>query len=161
MSLIMNARLKYLSILRPSICKTAGTTSSKERIRRCIADWILYREYWDKDDNLDTFSQRTGIPREEITSFLYDHTGGRYLSIRKELRIEDAKSLIRERPDLSVYEIAKMVGIYDKSNFRKDFTELVGYKPKLWKECGGRRWKCFIASQDKDRNRCSSPRKSS
>lgn len=157
----MSARLKYLSMLRPSICRIDKSSPNKEHIRRCIVDWILYREYWDKNDNLDTFSQRTGIPREEITSFLYDHTGGRYLSIRKELRIDDAKNMIRERPDLSVHEIAKMVGIYDKSNFRKDFTEIVGYRPKLWKECGGKRWKCFIASLDKDRNRCPSLRMSS
>lgn len=149
----MDARLKYLSILRPSICKVAETSPKKERIRKCIVNWILYREYWDQHDSLDSFSSRTGIPREEITSFLSEYSGSRYLSIRRELRLSDAKDLMLERPELPIYEIAKMVGINDKSNFRKDFTEMTGYKPKIWQECKGKRWKCFIATLGKDKNR--------
>lgn len=161
MILSMDARLKYLSILRPSICTVAGTSPQKEQIRRSIVNWILYREYWDQNDSLDAFSDRTGIPREEITSFLFNHTGHRYLSIRRELRICDAKTMMLERPELPINEVARMVGISDKSNFRKDFTETVGYKPTLWKECKGKRWRCFINSLEKDRNHSPSPRTSS
>ena len=143
----MNTRLHYFSLLRSSTCRYYSTNPDKEEIRKSIVDWILFREYWDKDDNIDNFSSRTGIPREEITSFLLEHIGKHYLSLRKELRIEDAKELILERPDLSIYEIARMVGFADKSNFRKDFTDHVGVRPKVWRECKGNRIRCRLSAK--------------
>lgn len=143
----MDTRLHYFSMLRSSACKLHSTDPEKENIRRCIVDWILFREYWEMDDNIEKLSHRTGIPREEITEFLNDYTGKRYLALRKELRLEDAKQLILEHHELSVYEVAKMVGFADKSNFRKDFTEYVGVKPKIWKECNGNRLKCRLIAK--------------
>lgn len=133
----MTARIRYLSCLRASVCDDFPNRTEKEKIRRHIVDWIIYRKYWDKDDSIERLSVDFGIPREEVTEFLYEKTGSRYLSIRKELRIEDAEELLLCRRDLNVYDIARMVGFTDKSNFRREFSEAVGVKPTEWRECNG------------------------
>lgn len=153
--------MHYFSVLRSSACGLHTTEPEKEKIRKSVVEWMLYRDYWDKDDNIDRLSKRTGIPRSEISDFLLERTGKRYLTIRKELRMEDAKNLILERQDLNVYEIAQMVGFADKSNFRKDFTEYVGVKPIKWRELKKHSLKRLLTSLGPDQNHCPSPRKSS
>lgn len=135
----MTARIRYLSCLRASVCDVFPYRTEREKIRRHIVDWIIYRKYWDKDDSIERLSVDFGIPREEVTEFLYEKTGCRYLSIRKELRLEDAEELLLCRKDLNVYDIARMVGFTDKSNFRREFSEAVGLKPAEWRECNGNR----------------------
>ena len=102
-------------------------------------------------------ADRLGVPREDVSDLLWICTGERFLTIRKRLRIGDAKRLLLSRPDMTMSEVARTVGFQDKSDFRRAFKEETGYLPRVWRESGGKRLKCRIkAIREAGRNRCSS-----
>ena len=59
----------------------------------------------------------------------------KFPTVRKVLRIEDAKKLLSET-DIPISNISKMVGFNDKSDFRKQFREMLGYTPSEWRVSG-------------------------
>ena len=75
-----------------------------------------------------------GVPEAQLNRFIRSWYDKGVLSWRKELRIEEAKRLLLSLPDVPVSEIGRLVGIEDKSNFRKQFTELVRMSPRAWRE---------------------------
>jgi len=88
----------------------------------------LYRE----DMDLAATAEHLGVSPQQL-SFYFKHVMGKpYTQWRKEMRIEDAKGLLME-PDLSISEIAGLVGIPDKSNFRRRFADVTGCTPKEWR----------------------------
>ena len=56
---------------------------------------------------------------------------------RTNLRIEEAKRLLIENPELSTHIISEMSGFSDRSNFHRQFVKVVGCSPKQWRESGG------------------------
>ena len=94
--------------------------------------------------------------------FLWEYFGERFLTIRKRLRIEDAKELLLKRPYLTQTEISRRIGFSDKSDFRRAFKDETGYSPNNWRESGGNVWKCRIRKiRESDRSRCPLLHKSS
>jgi len=50
------------------------------------------------------------------------------------LRIEEAKNLLQNHPEMPVSQIGTMVGLPDKSNFGRQFTRLTGKSPQAWRK---------------------------
>ena len=53
------------------------------------------------------------------------------------LVITEAAEMLMEKPEISIYEIARKVGMTDKSNFRREFEVHTGLKPADWREYRG------------------------
>ena len=51
-----------------------------------------------------------------------------------QLRIEEAKRLLLENPEMSINIIAELSGFSDRSNFHRQFTKIVGCSPKQWRD---------------------------
>lgn len=153
----MDIRMRYLSALKSSSARTPYVTPARKIIRRELMEWILFREYLDPASDMGCVADRLGVPREDVSDLLWICTGERFLTIRKRLRIGDAKRLLLSRPDMTMSEVARTVGFQDKSDFRRAFKEETGYLPRVWRESGGRRLKCRIkAIREAGRNRYSS-----
>ena len=158
----MDLRMHYLLPLKSVSARTRDSIPSHRAIGREFSEWILFREYWDGKTGLDSLSIRMGVPREEVSCFLWECFGERFLTIRKRLRIEDAKELLLKRPDLTQSQISRTIGFSDKSDFRRAFKDETGYSPNLWRESGGSRWRCCIRKiRESDRSRCHGLRRSS
>lgn len=133
----MNTRVQYLSCLKASACAGRAAGPVKESIRRRLMNWILYREYWNSDDSMNRMADELRIPKTDIIEFLTDSTGSKYITLRKELRLQDAAEMLVEKTEISIYEIARKVGMTDKSNFRREFEVHTGLKPADWREYRG------------------------
>ena len=73
-----------------------------------------------------------GVSTQQLSYYFKHVMGKSFTQWRKEMRVEDAKALLRDT-ELSISEIAGLVGIPDKSNFRKRFTDVAGCTPKEWR----------------------------
>ena len=105
--------------------------------------------------DMDCIAERLGVPREDVSELLWTCTGERFLTIRKRLRIGDAKELLLSRPDMTMSQVARTVGFQDKSDFRRAFREETGCLPRIWRESRGKWLKCRIrAVREAGRNRC-------
>lgn len=157
----MKARIYYLSQLRPSEGIRTGCTGKEERIRNGLAEWILFRQYWQEDDSPAALAERMDITGEELAGFIRERFNEKYLALRKRLRIEDAGEILLEDPGLPVYMAGRMVGISDKSDFRKIFVSEKGCTPSEWKKHNGRKARIWISAlQDKAQNHFRSLHKS-
>jgi len=65
------------------------------------------------------FKQETGVT---ITDYLIN------------VRIEQAKNLLRSRPDLKTYEVGEQVGYPDSAYFTKLFKRIVGMTPNEYRQ---------------------------
>lgn len=75
----------------------------------------------------------TDTSREEVNRFVRNYTGQRFSTICKIMRLERAKELMLESPGLSAMAIGRMVGIKDKTDFRKQFEDYEGCSPAVWR----------------------------
>lgn len=112
-------------------------TNTDMRIKRVMSDWIGLRKYWDNNMDLEALANSADVQREEISFFLKKFASAKLMTMRKELRLEDAKELLIENKDMSAASIGKMVGINDKTDFRRQFREYVGMTPSEWRDVKG------------------------
>ena len=151
----MDVRMHYLRLLRASFRRNPGTLPAHRAIGLTLADWVLFREYWDESDSMEALASRIGVTREELASFIRSRLGGRFLTLRKRLRVHDAGELLVHAPGMTLAEIVRTVGFQDKSDFRKAFFEEKGMSPRSWRECRGNRLRYWIRRiLGQDRNHC-------
>lgn len=111
-----------------------SATQSDMRIKRVMSEWVGLYKYWDNAIDLEALALAADVQREDISHFLKKFTSTKLMTMRKELRLEDAKELLLEKMDVSASSIGKMVGINDKTDFRRQFREYVGMNPAEWRE---------------------------
>ena len=129
-------KLFWKKLLRP-----ASGAAQKEwdvRTGESVEKWVREKGYLKPFATVEEVAADIGVPADRLTVWCRVTTGRPVLRWRKELRIEDAKRLLLEFPDLPVATVGQMVGIDDKSNFKRQFTETVRQTPRQWRESHGR-----------------------
>lgn len=107
------------------------------RIRYSLDEWVSLGHHRDHYDSLDEIAGELNVSKEQLTYFFSHKVGKKFFSWRKCIRIEDAKVLLLTREDLSITQIGTLVGIPDKSDFRRQFHEITGCYPYEWRASGG------------------------
>lgn len=126
-------KLFLMRLLRSGISGRQEQVSSA-RIRRAVEAWVDQKGHRRALSGAEQIAADIGVPPEELSAYIRVRSGRSLLGWRKALRIEDAKVLLAEHAELPVATVAKTVGIDDKSNFRKQFTEETGMSPREWRE---------------------------
>jgi len=104
----------------------------KEMDRR-IEQWVREQRYLDDIRNNDDFARSLGVDRVTVSRY--------FLLVRKEdprtwrtgIRIQKARELMEDHPDLPVAMISEAVGFSDRSNFSRQFRKFYGVTPQTWK----------------------------
>ena len=141
----MDVRMHYLYLLHSSYTRGFDAVPTHKTIGMGLGEWILFRKYRDAE--------------EDITSFMHGWMGERFLTVRKRLRVHDAAELLTGSPELSMSDIARIVGFQDKTDFRRAFATEKGMTPHQWRKCRGSRVLFRISRiLGEDRSRCPSLR---
>lgn len=106
----------------------------QQRIRAAVDEWIEQKGYTRLLPTLNSLAADIGIPSDQLTVHIRMRTRKSVMAWRKELRIREARRLLLDFPDLPISVIGLMVGIDDKSNFKRQFEQLVGVPPRIWRE---------------------------
>ena len=107
------------------------------RTGEAVEKWVREKGYLKPLATVEDVAADIGVLPDRLTVWCRIKTGRPVLRWRKELRIGDAKRLLLEFPDLPVATVGQMVGIDDKSNFKRQFTETVRQTPRQWRESHG------------------------
>jgi len=91
------------------------------------------REDFILDESVSDLAEKMGSTYQILSEYFRVVKHRRFTTWRKELRIKKAQKLLIQDPHLSIATIREMVGINDKSNFRKQFKEISGLSPKEWR----------------------------
>ena len=96
--------------------------------------WIAEGNYRKKYDSMDSILKELGLAADELSYYCSNRLNTTFLSWRKVLRMEDAKRMLLEYPEMPTSKIANELGISDKSNFRHQFKSVTGLSPSAWRE---------------------------
>ncbi len=118
---------------RAAFGKGAGRRLNED-IVASMDKWFREKGYCQTDQNMGDVAEQFGMSKDELSWYCHSTYGCGFLSIRKELRIYEAKRLIEENPNLPLNTIGEMVGICDKTNFRRQFFEVAGETPQQWRD---------------------------
>lgn len=121
--------LKALYVLDRDARRNEADAGLTERIRA----WVMDGRHCE-GMSLSEAAKELGVSKQKLVSYFRRVVGVPFLTWRIKLRIAEAKGLIKSDPDLPLYVVGEMVGIPDRSNFRRHFREIVGMTPHEFRE---------------------------
>lgn len=98
-----------------------------------VEQWVAEKGYCEFTKGIGDAADKIGVSTEQLARYCQLAYGKPFLTWRKELRIQEAASLLRERPEMSAAAVGDMVGIFDRPNFRKQFFEVMRCTPNQWR----------------------------
>ena len=118
-----------LSAIRGKI----NTNRTLDKVEKRLARWVKEGRHHECDNSMEEILDELGLTNGELSFYCSHVLNKKFLTWRKEMRIEDAKKLLMEQPETPVRHIGYIIGFSDKSNFRRQFREVVGCTPTEWR----------------------------
>ena len=87
------------------------------------------KPYLDDKLTLQKLAEQIKLPEKQLSSLINQQTGKHFFDFINEFRINDAKSLLKSQPQLTVLEILYEVGFNSKSSFYTAFKKETGLTP--------------------------------
>ena len=116
--------------------KSDARTQLYDRIAQSVDAWVAGKGFMKSLPTVSEIAADMDVEPDQLSNYIRIRTGQSVLGWRKCLRIEEAKTILRDYPSLPVSTVADMVGIGDKSNFKRQFTEVVRMTPGEWRMQG-------------------------
>ena len=116
----------------------AGTglaDEQQERVTAAIAQWTAQGGHRKSGLNKSMVAGQMGVSVNLLSQWLR-HRNQNFWDWLSDLRIEEAKRIIRQHPDWTNEAIADHCGFNDRSAFQKKFKEKTGMTPTEWAEQG-------------------------
>lgn len=127
-------RKKYKRDRNGVVEQTELTDPQLMRIERSLQKWVKEKRFREYDKTREQIARELNTTKEMLHLYFTTKVGVDFKTWRTGLRIEEAKRLLLENPDMSTNIIAELSGFSDRSNFHRQFTKIVGCSPKQWRE---------------------------
>ena len=101
----------------------------KHRTKKALSLWIKQRRYAEMECTAAKAAEQMNMSVLQLKWYLYVVEKKSFSRFRKELRVKDAICLMIMKPNLPVAVIGRLVGEYDKSDFRRNFKSVTGRYP--------------------------------
>ena len=81
---------------------------------------------------MQSVCDQIGISQTYLSRLFRKYSDTTFNAYLTQCRIDAAKKLLRDRPDLLLYDVAACVGYEDSSYFTKVFRQYTGKTPSQW-----------------------------
>lgn len=98
------------------------------RVEHAVERWIECGGYMKNGMNMPSVAAEIGIPKYQLSAWL-KHRDYKYSEWMTDLRVEEAKRVIKSHPDWSNESVAEHCGFSDRTYFQKKFKEKTGMTP--------------------------------
>lgn len=107
------------------------------KTKKGLAVWIRKRGYLDASASMEKVADEIGVSSAQLSYYFKTFIGKPFPTWRKEMRIQESLELLVKYPEMPIVRIGEHVGIPDKSNFKKQFREMMNLSPSEYrKNCG-------------------------
>lgn len=103
------------------------------RLEQRINEWKEEKLFLTDQININDIAERLGTDRRYLSRFINEHYGINFSRWISEMRIEEAKLLMEQKPDEGLEWVALQTGFSSLSYFSKVFSQVVGVSPKKWR----------------------------
>lgn len=107
--------------------------ASYEEVDRKISGWRAKRQDSWEDFSMDDLCNETGFPRYVIQNYFQIYIKTDFRIWKTGLKIDFAKHLLTEFPDMPVSRIGSLSGFNDNANFHRQFHRLTDMTPLQWR----------------------------
>ena len=102
-------------------------------IEECIAHWVNEKKFTNSNLTIKILAEELHSNRTYLSNYINNYENKSFKEWIHFMRIEEAKKLISENPDMTAAQIGKKVGYNDRSNFNRQFIKYTGTSPRVWK----------------------------
>ncbi|MBI9065781.1 MAG: AraC family transcriptional regulator [Salinivirgaceae bacterium] len=139
--------IKYNKIFRlvePIIVTEKVVPADANKKPRSKMEWLGLKQqiinnnyYLETGVNIEDIAQRLRIGRTTLSTFINREEGVNFNTWINTMRIEKAKELLIKNPDEPLSLISEKIGYSEQSNFSRQFRQITGYAPTLWRQQQG------------------------
>ena len=121
--------------------KNSGRRPAEHRFSRRTARLEAALDAWLKDKGwrvpvrtVGEAAERLGTDTGTLHAYFKERMGLDFRTWRTRLRLEDAKRMLLEHPEMEPADVARRVGFSNRSNFARQFLAYMGCTPVAWRE---------------------------
>lgn len=105
----------------------------KQELRKKLEDWMeKEKPYANPDFQLSDLGEVLAMNRTYLSQFIHSEYGCTFYQFVNRYRIEEAKRLRKEHPELKVQEISALCGFSSPAVFSRTFAGITGMTPREW-----------------------------
>jgi len=105
-----------------------------DKLRVALESWVAEKHYIDIDSNPDKVAKELGTTKNLLNCYFAKYEHITFREWRTQLRIKEAERILREEDGVVVSSLHELVGVSDKSNFRRHFKQLTGMTPNEYRK---------------------------
>lgn len=122
---------KSTSLAEPQKYKSSSVTSEQYQWILGKLNEVMEKEkpFLKADFSLPDLAQQLGTSAHILSQVINDGLGKNFFEMTAEYRVEEAKRLLKEQPNVKVEEIAEQVGYNSKSSLNNSFKKITGMTP--------------------------------
>ncbi|MDR3340063.1 MAG: AraC family transcriptional regulator [Candidatus Symbiothrix sp.] len=103
-------------------------------IEEKVEEWVRDKQFTEQKVTIERLAAQLYTNRNYLSTYFNVHKKQTFRDWINKLRIEEAKALLHQHPDMTVSEIAFRVGFTDKSNFIRQFVKQTNVSPQVWRK---------------------------
>lgn len=117
-----------------STAQPANHSLTWEQLEKAITNWENKRFFTEPGLTIEQVATQLNTNRTYVSNYINQVKLLSFKEWINQLRIEEAKRLLVDKPGTHVGEIGMMVGLPDKSNFGRLFSRSTGVSPQTWRK---------------------------
>lgn len=107
--------------------------AKEAKLEQRINEWKEEKLYLTDQITINDIAERLGTDRRYLSRFINERYGINFSRWISEMRIDEAKRLMEQKPDEGLEWVALQTGFSSLSYFSKVFSQVVGVSPKKWR----------------------------
>lgn len=104
------------------------------KIKNMVEVWVKEKGFLIQGVKIDDLGRKLGINRTYISNYVNDTYNTNFNGWINSMRVSESKTLMKNNPNMSIGQIACLVGYADITHFSKQFKLHTGMNPSKWKK---------------------------
>ena len=107
-----------------------------DRLERTLSAWLEDKGWRVPVRTVGEAAERLGTDTGTLHAYFKERMGLDFRTWRTRLRLEDAKRMLLEHPEMEAAEAGRRAGFSNRSNFARQFLAYTGMTPMEWRDSG-------------------------
>ncbi len=127
-------------IIEPALNTSTLSQITDKQVNVKVLSWeklkskiISEKFYLRSEINIEEMAQYLKIGRTTLSNFINKEENVNFHTWINKLRINEAQQLFLQNTDFTIKQIAESVGYSELSHFSKQFKQVTGYSPSVWR----------------------------
>ena len=112
---------------------TLKSNNEQLRLEQALSAWLENKGWREPVRTVGEAAERLGTDTGRLHRYFQERVGMDFRTWRTRLRLEDAKRMLLEHPQMQAAAVARLVGFSNRSNFARQFLAYTGRTPAEWR----------------------------